>query len=322
MPKSLRAGLSIIVLAAAGRATQDAAIEGLQDAGKLERMGEYAAAEKLLISILKESGISASADRRIAVTFNNLGTAYHPEWARCRRKAIEIDRAAPRPGAILTARFTTNLAQVYLETGQYAKAERLELHSLAARLEASEPGDPEVTRLVATTGALAAVQRRYAEAENAYKRALASHEKCHPESDETVQLLNNLGILYRKTGRNSDALSYCERALRLAERILRPDDLRRAKLLLNVAVLQQAEHGPGAAEPFYQRALSMSESALGPQHPLVGEILANYATALQQMHRRVEAKACERRAKTILHAASEANLARYTVCIDDLRHVR
>jgi tetratricopeptide (TPR) repeat protein len=323
MSKSILHGFSLLLLAVAGKADQDALVTRVRDASKLEDMGNYVAAERLLRTTVKELEDSSSADPLLAVALNNLGSIYqlqerYKDAAQCLRKAIEIDRGAD---VFVTARYIINLAQVYLDTAQYGKAERLDLRALEARLAASEPDSPEVARLLITIGVLAAGQHRYDEAETAYKKALAIQET-RPDGDETFLALNNLAILYHYMGRDPEALACGERTLRLADRILSENDPRLAKLLLSIGVLQQLVKGPEAADPFYRRALSVGERAFGTDHPFIGELLTTYATALRRMNRRAEAGKYARRAKVILRSTPEAAIPKYTIDVADLRHQR
>jgi tetratricopeptide (TPR) repeat protein len=326
MSKSICLSLSVLLLAAAGLAGQDALKAKLRDAATLQSAGDYAAAEDLLRSALKEAEDSHSADPRLAVAFNNLASIYHfqdryPEAEWYFRKAIEIDRRASAPDPRLTARYLTNLAQIYLDTAQYGKAERLNLRALEAGLAASEPEAPERARLLVTIGAVAAGQHQYVEAETAYKQALAGEES-HADSEDTYLALNDLTILYHETGRDAEALAFGERALRLADRLLSGNDPRLAKLLLTVGVLQQRVRGAEAAEPFYRRALSIADGAFGPGHRFTGELLATYANALRQMNRKTEAGKYARRAKAILAATQDATVTKNTVDVADFRRAR
>ena len=312
---SLAILLSFVRLGRA-QARQDELTAPWERAVSLERCGNCAAAEQVLVSAA-----------RAAAFFNDLGAAYHfqdkylkAEWAY--RRAVALCRTACGSEPILTMRFTANLANLYLETGQYPKAERLQLGSLAARIEASGQGDPDVIRLTSTLGTLAMHRGRYAEAERTLQDALARWEEVRSGGLESLYVLNNLGILYQSVGRNDDALSYCERAMEVAEKVLRPGDPLRIKVWLNVGSLRLIENGPADAQPYFQTALEISEKALGQDHPLVGWILGAYAVDLRRMHRKTEAKAMERRAKTILQSTAGSPGEKYAIDSADIRRHR
>jgi len=326
MNTKVLASLAILfahVSASGGRTDKDDSTIRLKAAVELKNKGNYEAAERSLRAAVEQAETLGSTDPRAAVLFNDLGSVYHfenkyaqAEWAY--RRAIDLCQAACGPEAPLTARFTVNLAQLYLETGQYAKAERLGIRSLVIRFK-EFPDDLVYFRLVGTLGDLASVQGRYAEAESAFDEALALWEKHQPGGKECMRVLNNLGVLYYVTGRNAGALSYFERALQIAEKAPQPGDLLRVKAWLNVAFLRLIEHGPVDAEPSFQKALDIGEKELGPNHPLIGQVLDAYAKALKQMNHKKEAKAFEQRSRAILRSTSGLRGPKYTVDVIDLR---
>jgi tetratricopeptide (TPR) repeat protein len=322
----MKAGLAVrlcIAVAACGvgLAAQDDFAAHLRGAVQLHQKRDYASAEKLLLAALKEAESFGPEDRRTVVALNNLGSAYHHldrywEAERRYRRALDICKKVCGPDDTLLARISVNLASLYLDSRQYAKAEHLGLRSLTTRPTLKRP---EVARLVGILGALAEAQGLHSEAEHYYKQALESWEKLGPESYDAMQTLSNLGAMYGRTGRDAEALDCCERALRIAEKTLSPGHPTRAVLLSNVGALHYAVHGPSEAEAFFKRALATAETTLGPQHPLVGEILSSHAVVLEQTKRKAEAKEYQRRARAIMQAASREDVSRYTVDVRDLR---
>ena len=105
--------------------------------------------------------------------------------------------------------------------GFYSDAET---HYLAA-LKAIESEPPD-RRLALTLNNLALSyrrQRRYAEAEPLYKRALAVWEKLHgPEHQGVATTLGNLGMLYRDQRKYVEAEPLLKRSLAIREKALPP----------------------------------------------------------------------------------------------------
>ncbi len=207
-----------------------------------------------------------------------------------------------------------NLSALYLETGQYGKAEHLGLSSLAERLGAAKPFTPEAAKLAVALGTLACVRGRYSESENYYREAMTIWDKISPNTQETVQTLNDMGVLYRRMGRNSDALRCYERALRIAGAVLRAAHPERIRLLANIGGLY-FEMQAAKSEPFFREALAIGEGALGPDHPLLGQIMLNYSVVLQRTKRKAEAGELRKRAERILRSG---DTTRYTVDVSDL----
>jgi len=299
-------------------AGQDRQMERLTTASNLYRQGEYAAAEKVLIETLREIAATGLNTRESAVALNNFAAACHnlDKYLLAEQnyqRAIDVCERVCASDDPLRARFAANLTELYIETGQISKAERLGLPSRLARME---PLDPDLARLTSISGSLAAAQGKYSEAVRYFTRAL---EKFPPESaDLIVQTLNNLGKVYFQMGQYAEGLPCFERALLLSEKNLHADYRRTTILLLNIANLRLVLNGPESAEPFYARALSIAENAVGNDHPLVGGILAQYAVVLHRTGQGRLAKECRRRAKRIVQAASAAELRRNTIDIADL----
>lgn len=153
---------------------------------------------------------------------------------------------------------------------------------------------------IAALAALLDGQRKYAEAEQLYRRALAIFERSHgAENYEIAVNLNNLAANCNAQGRQDEAERLYQRALALKEKLLDAEHPDVAMTLNNLAVFYKAGQRYAEAEPLYQRALAIFEKALGPQHPKVAVCLDNYAGLLRKLGRAGEAQALKDRAKAI-----------------------
>lgn len=310
--------VSACILSIAG---QDAQIGRLTTASNLYRQGEYAAAEKVLTETLREIAATGLETLESAVALNNFAAACHnlDKYLLAEqyyRRAIDVCERVCASDNPLRARFAANLAELYIETGQIAKAERLDMPSRLAQMEPLIRSDTDLARLTSLCGSLAAAQGKRSEAVRCFTRAL---EKFPPESaDMIAQALNNLGKVYFQMGQYAESLPYFERALLLSEKSLRADYRRTTILLLNIGNVRLILNGPESAEPFYARALSIAENAVGNDHPLVGGILGQYAVVLQRTGQDRLAKEYKRRAKRILQAVSASQPRRQTIDIADL----
>jgi hypothetical protein len=85
--------------------------------------------------------------------------------------------------------------------------------------KARGPDDPEVAEMLSHRGVLYNAQRRYAEAEPLFLRALAICEKT-PDANMTVvtRTLMGLAILYNATGKPADAVIFMDRAMGIPKR--------------------------------------------------------------------------------------------------------
>jgi tetratricopeptide (TPR) repeat protein len=297
--------------------------ERLLFAEQLHRQGQYARAATILREALTEAEATDPGGLRVAVVLNNLGSIYHfmnkfGQAETCYRRAINIEAKAWGTVQDKPIRSTLNLAALYIDTGQYAKAEYLGLAALASRELEPPPPRENIARLFATLGAIDYGLNRRKSAVQYEEKALAIWEHLSPDGVEAMETLNNLGIMYAADGRNAEALAAFERALAMARKSLSPDDRLRAALLSNAGALHFMEHGAAAAEPFYQLSLSVAEAGLGREHPLVGQVLLSYAVVLQRTRQKTRAKEYKHRGEAILRQASGLDHRKYMVDIHDL----
>ena len=294
--------------------------EKLKVAEQLHREGAYSSAETVLLAALEQADQLTANDHRRAAILNNLGSVYHSQGKylqaeQCYRRAMGFGETLSVDDQ-LTAR--VNLAALYTETGQYAKAERLGLHLILERRVMSQGKERGFARLLATLGGLEYQQGRYLQAERHELAALEIWQRVAPDSIETIQTLNNLGVMHARTRRDPEALACFERALEIAVRSLKPGDPMKVTLMANAAAFHAVIEGPAAGEAYYRSALEIAESRLGPEHPLVGAILASYASLLERANRKAEAKERHRRAEKIREAADKTDPRTYTVDLGTL----
>ena len=299
----------------------------LRSARDLQHSGDYAGAEQILLRALKDPASFGPDDLRSGIVLHELGLTYHsmgryPEAERCYRGAIERWKRIGGGDGRALAQSTRCLAALYLDTGQNAKAERLDLPALATRLQTAAPGSAVLAGLTGTLGALALAQGRFTESEAGFQKALRLWEQIAPDSLESMQILNNLGLLYEKTARFDDALRAYQRALRVSQRTLPSGHPESVQLLANLGALKFQMLGPREAQPFYREALVIAEARLGTNHPLLGAILRNYAVVLRQLGQGSQARACERRAREISQLSRDRDPRKYTVDVSELPRTR
>jgi tetratricopeptide (TPR) repeat protein len=294
---------TLLFLALAAAASAQQLDEALQAAFESHRQQDFATAERLLVEAVREAERVTPPDARLPVALNNLAAAYQfqdrfPEAERTYRRALSSCQGVCNP--LLLARFSINLANLYLEDAAVSKAERLGLPALRAPLAAAYPADAENARLSAMLGAIANARGRLAEAAAHYEEALAFWERRGALDADALQALNNLALIYARTGRRAEAMTKSRRAVELAARVIPNGHPLHAMFLASLGSIYFAADGPAAAEPYYRQALDIAEPALGPRHPLVGRILLCYSVALGRTHNGRLARDYRRRAEEIL----------------------
>ena len=124
------------------------------------------------------------------------------------------------------------------------------------------------------------VLHKDAEAEAAYKRALAIREKAEGEKPiDIAPTLYNLGVLYLDQGKLADAEPLLKRALTIREKALGADHPDVATSLEALGWLYAKQGKLAEAEPLLKRAISTYESTLGANHPHVARCCAKMAHA-------------------------------------------
>lgn len=154
-------------------------------------------------------------------------------------------------------------------------------------------------------------QRKYAEAESYYKRALAIRESVlGVDHVRVADVVHDLATGYRMQGRYDEAQPLYERAARIYETLeIRP---RLVMTLMNMGHLYDAQGRLPEAESMFRRALTMTEEAIGanpaPQHPgYPGLIvcLRDYAAFVRKAGRADEADRYDNRVSDMVRQSDE-----------------
>ena len=149
------------------------------------------------------------------------------------------DPRGPSSGRIIPTWPTSlnNLANLYKDMGQYAKAEPLYQRSLKIRESKLGPDHPDVATSLNNLAALYADMGQYAKAEPLYQRSLKiSESKLGPDHPDVATSLNNLASLYKDMGQYAKAEPLYQRSLKISESKLGPDHPDVATSLNNLAI--------------------------------------------------------------------------------------
>ena len=124
----------------------------------------------------------------------------------------------------------------------------------------------------------------------------------HPEY---ASLLENLGNVWFRKGRQAETAQNLERVLAIRRRALGDDSEPVARTLANLGTVYWIERGHAAALEKYREAEAGLTRFLGPDHPDVSVVLMGEAGALLHLQRLDEAEAAARRALQIRTAKFE-----------------
>jgi CHAT domain-containing protein/tetratricopeptide (TPR) repeat protein len=182
-------------------------------------------------------------------------------------QAVALAPAAFGAQSKTTADLTNNLAHIYTEAGQFAKAEPLYLSSLAVREQLSGPDSREVAICLNNLGELYRQTGRFDQAEPMFRRCLAIKEaKLGPDHPNVALTLNNLADNYRDSRQFALAEPLYRRCLAILEPKLEPDHPQLATTLDNLAHLYARMDRYEDSIPLAKRALKIFEAKYGPDH--------------------------------------------------------
>jgi tetratricopeptide (TPR) repeat protein len=206
-----------------------------------------------------------------------------------------------------------NLAGVYLEGGEWRKAERLLRSRMSA---AAQSGDPSAAKFGHLLAELYYERGRYREAMPLEEQAIQFWQtRAGPQEPALAAMLNTLALLYARAGRTGEALSLFERSLEILSKS--PDPGLMAKVLMNASTVHVRAGRYVEAGVLISRARVIVEETMGPQSPLLFTALSDEAAVLRKLGRNAEAKDARERAKSIQGALAHG-AAPHTVDLIEL----
>ena len=109
------------------------------------------------------------------------------------------------------------------------------------------------------------------------------------EPPSLANTMNNLALLYGKTGRSAEAELLFERALTIHEKAFGSEHPDFAPSLNNLAMVYEQSGRHIEAERMFKRAIAIAEKTLGPEHPNFATALGNLAAFYRDIGRHAEA---------------------------------
>lgn len=165
-------------------------------------------------------------------------------------------------------RCLNNLALLYKDAGEYAKAEPLYLEALALSKDLFGEKHRDYATDLDNLAALYHDMGNYAKAEELYRRAMTLREQVHGQKhDRYATSLNNLGTLYQDLGQFAKAEGCLRQALEIRKALLGDKHPDYALSLNNLAMLDVGMGEYAKAEPLFLEALAIRKAALGEKHP-------------------------------------------------------
>jgi len=204
------------------------------------------------------------------------GTNRLAEAVRVAEAALEVARRTFPAGDPACALSLKRLGQLHEQTGNRAAAKPLlaSAHDLLA--QADKPDHYGIFRSARRLGLLCDHLAETEEAIVYYEKAIESGSRIPdlPHS-ELGMLLNNIALLYRKSGRQKAAEPYYLHALEIYEKQLGTEHVDVASVLNNLAVFYTNERRFAEAEKVHERALAIREKTCPPNHPDIAQSQCN-----------------------------------------------
>lgn len=299
--------------------------EQMRRARGLREELEYSKAEKAFLDALRIVETPNRQDPHIATTLFELGSVYQAmrqdlQAEHCYRRALDVVEHSLGPDHPLNALVLSNLLSLYVESGQFAKAGRLQ-RRCSQFAKTLEQDLPHANRLLESLGLLSYVQRRYTEAERYFRMALTQMERAQPQQAAVrVHLLGNLALTVVQTSGGTEAEMIAEQARGLAEMSFGKDWPVHVEMELTgvLAAVYMADHRDSDAEAAFMHILELASKSLGPAHPTTAGYKLQYSVLLRRMGKTGAAKEMARQADAILREHAIRGAAWNTVDINDL----
>src|SRR5712675_1703919 len=222
--------------------------------------------EEQLWSILNDKLDNLRASKRL------------PEAIRVAETALEVaKRAFPDAGSPLATSFE-KLGQLLDQKGDRASAKAYLVKAHAILEKVKTPDQRVIYRSARRLAFLSDNLGQSEEAIGFYEKAIAAGTQLEdiPYSDLGT-MLNNIALIFRKSGRQKAAEPYYLHALQIYEKQLGPVHADVASVLNNLAVFYTNERRYTEAENVHLRALTIREKLYPATHPDIAQSKCNLA---------------------------------------------
>jgi tetratricopeptide (TPR) repeat protein len=296
----------------------DGVSKQLLSARNKQHAGQYDAARAVLLGALAEVPSSALLLDALGSVEQDMG-----EYLEAERSYFRALAASTRTDDQERLVTLNNLGTLYLETGQYAKGDRVreQLEKVPPRTLEGYPA--AAATLLNVVGSLEHARNRDDQAESYYARSLQFFQQAYGTvSIDAAIVKNNLGSLRLEAGQYESAADLFRQAITEIEVASSPENPAIVRPLLNLARCENMDGHPKQAEPLARRAAELSVRIFGEGHPVAAAAMLEEATALRHLGRKGLARPLEKRAKACLRINSAVNLTGYTVNMGDLARAK
>jgi len=183
--------------------------------------------------------------------------------------------------------------------GRVAEAEALYKRSLSV-VEQALPGDPLLAGSLNNLGQFYRGQRRYLEAIDLFRRALAIYQPAYGDNHSlTAKVINNLAAVYLASGRYDQAEPLYRRGLGATEKLLGAEHSSVAISLDWLAQTNFLQRRYSESEAHLRRAIAIAEKSAGAESKLIVSLLDHLVSVVEAQGRADEASSIQQQAQSL-----------------------
>ncbi len=224
-------------------------------------------------------------------------------------RALKLAPQVYGPKDARTAILANELANIYFDAQDYAKAEPLYERTLTIREAALGQDHATVADSLNNLARLYVEVGKYAKAEPLRQRSLAIREARHDHLG-VANSLNELGNLYIYLARYEESEALHLRSLQIREKRLGPNHSDVAASLYNLGLIYETLGQYAKAEPLHVRSIEIKERNLGEGHPYVALGVSGLGTLYLRMGQYAKAEPLYQRSlKTYLRLKNDLGAA-------------
>gem|GEM_PF-6997095 len=290
-------------------------------ANHLLEIGEFDRAAAVYTQAL-EHARSAGDDLRAGVVLQNLGRL-HDRRGELRAaekaylRALAAFQHSNAPDDRLLVRTYASLSTVYIQAGQYSKADTL-IRNVLANHPAGAVSDK--ASLMGSLGVVLGHKQQSGEAENLLRQTA---DMCANAPDLEMQEAGavasaNLASLQMRGGRTAEALASYRQALTIMEALPNPSPATFVATLADYAKAARNKGDRETAENMYLKSIAIAEARLGPKHVTLGRLLEGYAEVVRDAGRKSEARKLANAGRRIQNEWNRENMTGHTVDVNTL----
>jgi CHAT domain-containing protein/Tfp pilus assembly protein PilF len=259
------------------------------------------------------------ADQQMRMVSTRFRQAKYAEGIGPCRKAMKIRGELLGENHPDYAASLNNLAVLYREMGDYAKAEPLYRQALEIKKRVLGENHPDYAASLNNLAISYHAMGNYAKAEPLYRQALVIKKRVLGENHpDYAGSLNNLAGLYQAKGDYAKAEPLARQALEIHKRVLGENHPNYATSVNNLAALYRDIGDYAKAEPLDRQALEIKKRVLGENHPNYAASLNSLAVLYQTMGDYAKAEQLYRQALEIKKRVLGENHPQYAESLNNL----